>query len=73
MQLLICAVQSIKANQEACIRLARRCAKIITDLDMQMTGRWADAPAALIKNLEKFLEYVLALLPRLARRTQNIS
>ncbi|KAF8066027.1 hypothetical protein FPV67DRAFT_1450449 [Lyophyllum atratum] len=49
-------LEIIQTNQEACARLARRCAKILLDLDAQMTGRWESAPALLAKNLEKFRE-----------------
>ncbi|KAF8068914.1 hypothetical protein FPV67DRAFT_1096521 [Lyophyllum atratum] len=54
--LILETIQNIKTNQEACARLARRCAKILLDLDAQMTGRWESAPALLVKNLEKFRE-----------------
>ncbi|KAF8068917.1 hypothetical protein FPV67DRAFT_1096834 [Lyophyllum atratum] len=54
--LILEIIQKIKTNQEACARLARRCAKILLDLDAQMTDRWESAPALLVKNLEKFRE-----------------
>ncbi|KAG6919794.1 hypothetical protein DXG01_000294 [Tephrocybe rancida] len=49
-------LETVQANQEACARLARRCANVLSDLDAQMAGRWASAPPLLIKNLEKFRE-----------------
>ncbi|KAG6873083.1 hypothetical protein C0995_003127 [Termitomyces sp. Mi166 len=49
-------LQTVQANHDACARLARRCANILSDLDVQMTGRWESAPPLLIKNLEKFRE-----------------
>ncbi|KAF9456391.1 hypothetical protein BDZ94DRAFT_1229713 [Collybia nuda] len=36
------------------IFLARRCARILLDINLQMEGRWDSAPLSLLKNLERF-------------------
>jgi hypothetical protein len=59
--LVLECVQKVQTNQDACWRLAKRAARILLDINEQMEGRWESAPPLLLKNLEKFKEYVLCL------------
>ncbi|KAF8890621.1 hypothetical protein BD779DRAFT_1516063 [Infundibulicybe gibba] len=47
-------IQGVQNNKVACLQLARRCARILLDINEQMEGRWNTAPPSLLKNLEKF-------------------
>ncbi|KAF8064152.1 hypothetical protein FPV67DRAFT_1698491 [Lyophyllum atratum] len=52
--LILQTLQGVQNNKEACLRLVRRCARILLDINEQMVGRWDSAPPTLIKNLERF-------------------
>ncbi|TFK69796.1 hypothetical protein BDN72DRAFT_878230 [Pluteus cervinus] len=52
--LILQTVQDVQSNKEACHRLARRCARILSDINDQMEGRWDTAPPLLVKNLQNF-------------------
>ncbi|KII83852.1 hypothetical protein PLICRDRAFT_444120 [Plicaturopsis crispa FD-325 SS-3] len=47
-------IQSLQANKEGCLRIARRAARILLDIKDHMNGRWASAPPRLVKNLRTF-------------------
>ncbi|KAI0686364.1 Spc98 family-domain-containing protein [Cytidiella melzeri] len=43
----------IHANKSECLRLARRCARMLLDIQSAMHGRWHDAPPSLAENFDK--------------------
>ncbi|KAI0061298.1 hypothetical protein BV25DRAFT_1857529 [Artomyces pyxidatus] len=51
---IIQMVADIKTNQNDCYALARRAARLLTDLGRRMEGKWDDAPQALIENIHQF-------------------
>ncbi|KAF7297184.1 TKL/LISK/LISK-DD1 protein kinase [Mycena indigotica] len=59
--LMLDTVQTIQVNKEGCHRLARRCARILLDINDQMLGRWDTAPSSLVKNLSRLEETVEAI------------
>ncbi|KAF5375353.1 hypothetical protein D9615_008027 [Tricholomella constricta] len=52
--LILQTVQGVQTNKESCLRLVRRCARILLDINDQMAGRWNAAPPTLMRNLERF-------------------
>ncbi|KAF8891032.1 hypothetical protein BD779DRAFT_1784896 [Infundibulicybe gibba] len=52
--LIFKTIQGVQNNKVAYLQLARRCARILLDINEQMEGRWNTAPPSLLKNLEKF-------------------
>ncbi|KAJ7058118.1 hypothetical protein C8F01DRAFT_1149592 [Mycena amicta] len=59
--LVVQTAQSVQANKEGCHRLARRCARMVLDVNDQMLGRWDSAPPSLVKNLARLQETVEAI------------
>ncbi|RDB19620.1 hypothetical protein Hypma_013247 [Hypsizygus marmoreus] len=59
--LILQTLQGVQNNKEACFRLARRCARILLDINDQMVGRWDTAPPTLIKNLERFQDTLTSI------------
>ncbi|KAI0041685.1 hypothetical protein FA95DRAFT_1640934 [Auriscalpium vulgare] len=51
---IIQMVADIKINQNDCVRLARRAARLLVDLGKRMEGKWDDAPRALLDNIADF-------------------
>ncbi|TDL27145.1 hypothetical protein BD410DRAFT_836216 [Rickenella mellea] len=54
-------IQRIESNKDACFRLARRAARTLMDLKLQMEGKWDDAPKALIDNIARFESTLLSI------------
>ena len=48
------STQEIKSNQQECIRLAHRAARLLTALGQRMEGKWDDAPESLLENIREF-------------------
>ncbi|GLB44663.1 putative thioesterase thiol ester dehydrase-isomerase [Lyophyllum shimeji] len=61
MLLILQTVQRVQSNKETCTRLARRCARILLDINEQMVGRWDTAPPGLIRNLETFQDTLTSI------------
>ena len=45
--------QDSKTNQQDCIRLAQRAARLLMDLGTRMEGKWDDAPQSLMENIRE--------------------
>jgi hypothetical protein len=45
--------QDIKTNQQDCVRLAQRAARLLVDLGRRMEGKWEDAPQSLLENIRE--------------------
>ncbi|KAI0028953.1 hypothetical protein K488DRAFT_57492, partial [Vararia minispora EC-137] len=46
--------QEVKANKAECARLAYRASRMLLDLGRRMEGKWDNAPAALLENVQEF-------------------
>ncbi|KAI0758336.1 hypothetical protein BC629DRAFT_1552081 [Irpex lacteus] len=46
-------IEGVHTNKSECVRLARRCARFLLDLNDTMRGRWHDAPPTLTENFRK--------------------
>ncbi|KAG5641669.1 hypothetical protein DXG03_004518 [Asterophora parasitica] len=51
---VVLILETVQTNKESCLRLVRRCARILLDINDQMAGRWDTAPPTLTRNLERF-------------------
>jgi len=45
--------QDIKTNQQDCVRLVQRAARLLMDLGRRMEGKWEDAPQSLLENIRE--------------------
>jgi hypothetical protein len=44
----------VKTNQQQdCVRLAQRAARLLMDLGRRMEGKWEDAPQSLLENIRE--------------------
>ncbi|KAI0274118.1 hypothetical protein BGY98DRAFT_996111, partial [Russula aff. rugulosa BPL654] len=43
-------IADVKTNEQDCVRLARRAARLLMDLGRRMEGKWEDAPQSLLEN-----------------------
>jgi hypothetical protein len=50
--------QDVKTNQQDCVRLAQRAARLLTDLGRRMEGKWEDAPQSLLENIRELEAWV---------------
>jgi hypothetical protein len=50
--------QDIKTNQQDCVRLAQRAARLLMDLGRRMEGKWEDAPQSLLENIRELEAWV---------------
>jgi hypothetical protein len=46
--------QDVKTNQQDCVRLAQRAARLLMDVGRRMEGKWDDAPLSLLENIREF-------------------
>ncbi|KAI0263154.1 hypothetical protein BGY98DRAFT_1103948 [Russula aff. rugulosa BPL654] len=43
----------VKTNQQDCVQLAQRAARLLMDLGRRMEGNWEDAPGSLLENIRE--------------------
>ncbi|KAH9958780.1 hypothetical protein BC827DRAFT_551513 [Russula dissimulans] len=54
-------IADIKANQQECVRLAQRAARLLMALGRRMEGKWEDAPPSLLENICEFEATLLSI------------
>ncbi|KAH9017393.1 hypothetical protein EDB85DRAFT_2294882 [Lactarius pseudohatsudake] len=64
-------VNDIKANQQECLRLAHRAARLLTALGRRMEGKWDDAPESLLENIREFEVTLLSIRDFMLRAAQT--
>ncbi|KAI0265498.1 hypothetical protein BGY98DRAFT_939525 [Russula aff. rugulosa BPL654] len=46
-------IADVKTNQQDCVQLAQRAARLLMDLGRRMEGKWEDAPQSLLENIRE--------------------
>ncbi|KAI0270395.1 hypothetical protein BC834DRAFT_967197 [Gloeopeniophorella convolvens] len=64
-------IADIKINQLECFRLARRTARLLTDLGRRMKGKWEDAPESLLENIRDFEITLLSIQDFMLKASQT--
>ncbi|KAI9509001.1 hypothetical protein F5148DRAFT_1283415 [Russula earlei] len=54
-------ISDIKANQQDCIRLAQRAARLLVAVGQRMEGKWEEAPQSLLENIREFEAMLLSI------------
>ncbi|KAI0295110.1 hypothetical protein B0F90DRAFT_1670229 [Multifurca ochricompacta] len=58
---IIQIIADIKVNQEDCLRLAQRAARLLTAIGQRMDGKWEDAPQSLLESIREFEATLLSI------------
>ncbi|KAH9977429.1 hypothetical protein BJV74DRAFT_888489 [Russula compacta] len=54
-------IADIKTNQQDCVRLAQRAARLLMALGRRMEGKWEDGPQSLLENIREFEATLLSI------------
>ncbi|KAI0255628.1 hypothetical protein BJV78DRAFT_1279363 [Lactifluus subvellereus] len=64
-------IADIKTNQQDCLRLAQRAARLLMVLGRRMEGKWDDAPQSLLENIREFEVTLLSIRDFMLKATQT--